>query len=76
MSGRTTTSTAMAYQSNTDRRAVIACMMFCIWRVHWKVVFQDHGFFHGEVVTRARLLLRRIHRENMLSSYILKKDNL
>ncbi|KAG1405993.1 hypothetical protein G6F60_003239 [Rhizopus arrhizus] len=68
MNPPTTASTATAHQSNVDRMTVVACMMLSIWRIHWKVVFHDHRFYHGEIVARTRLMLRRIHRENMLST--------
>ncbi|KAG1209983.1 hypothetical protein G6F35_010643 [Rhizopus arrhizus] len=66
MNSPTTASTATAHQSNVDRMTVVACMMLSIWRVHWKVVFHEQRFYHGEVVACTRLILRRIHRENML----------
>ncbi|KAG0734246.1 hypothetical protein G6F62_012337 [Rhizopus arrhizus] len=68
MNSPTTASTATAHQSNVDRMTVVACMMLSIWRVHWKVVFHEQRFYHGEVVACTRLMLRRIHRENMLST--------
>ncbi|KAG1036549.1 hypothetical protein G6F43_013028 [Rhizopus delemar] len=68
MNPPTAASTATVHQSTVDRITVVACMMLSIWRVHWKVVFYDHLFYHGEVVARTGLMLRRIHRENMLSA--------
>ncbi|KAG1139190.1 hypothetical protein G6F37_013198 [Rhizopus arrhizus] len=69
MNPTTTASTATAHQSNVHRMTVVACMLLSIWRVHWKVVFHDQRFYQGEIVAHTRLMLHRIHRENMLSTY-------
>jgi hypothetical protein len=44
---------------------VITCGVLCLWRTHWKHVFDGSLFWPNEAAARATMLLRRMHQENL-----------
>ncbi|KAG0865214.1 hypothetical protein G6F15_012933 [Rhizopus arrhizus] len=48
-----------------DSFQVIACGVLCLWRTHWKHIFDGSPFWPNEAAARATMLLRRMHQENL-----------
>src|SRR6478735_6417818 len=48
-----------------DSFQVVAGGVLCLWRTHWKHVFDGTPFWPNEAAARATIVLRRIHQENL-----------
>ncbi|CEG78640.1 hypothetical protein RMATCC62417_13216 [Rhizopus microsporus] len=67
MNGPTTVSTATDHASNIDRITVIVCMILCIWRFHWRVVFQVlHDPKYDDRTSAEREYLAFMHHYNRI----------
>ncbi|KAG1556806.1 hypothetical protein G6F50_012682 [Rhizopus delemar] len=53
-----------------DSFQVVACGVLCLWRNHWKHVFDGSPFWPNEAAARATILLRRIHQESLYQEKI------
>ncbi|KAG0740168.1 hypothetical protein G6F57_005468 [Rhizopus arrhizus] len=52
---------------------LVVCGVLCLWRTHWKHLFDGTTFWPNEAAARATIVLRRIHLENLYQKKF--KDN-